>query len=382
MKATDTLIRLLTLPREQRETWLRGSSRSGKTFALMQLAAAWLRFGSAGNIIGGTILSVVRKHKAQLTVSALRDFERVLELTGFSPSRRYDEFTYRGRMVEFMGADDETKLKSRGRDHLIVNELTELDYPEYSQLAIRTPGKIFADYNPVFGSWVQYAEPQKNVLRFTMEDNAALSSLQREAVAKQFAPGSHWYISLVEGEYAAPEGLCIPSWSTYAALPSYVEREVRPVGGIDFGSVDPTAIVITWREGDNVYAKEDFYKPTASNAVIAAHMDPATLYMADSSAPNVIHDLRTTYGLRIATARKGPDSIIAGLRKINGLNIFVHEQSHNLKRELSSYVFAKEGFKGPDHAIDALRYALDTRKTSQGLNQGPLISSNDYGRIY
>jgi phage terminase large subunit len=52
-------------------------------------------------------------------------------------------------MVEFMGADDEQKIRGRKRDILYCNEANELKYnEEFFQLLIRTEYKTFIDFNP------------------------------------------------------------------------------------------------------------------------------------------------------------------------------------------------------------------------------------------
>jgi len=52
-------------------------------------------------------------------------------------------------MVEFIGADDEQKLRGGKRDILYCNEANELSYDqEFFQLLIRTSYKVFIDFNP------------------------------------------------------------------------------------------------------------------------------------------------------------------------------------------------------------------------------------------
>ena len=52
-------------------------------------------------------------------------------------------------MVEFFGADDEQKIRGRGRDILYCNEANELRYDqEFHQLLMRTTYKIIIDFNP------------------------------------------------------------------------------------------------------------------------------------------------------------------------------------------------------------------------------------------
>jgi phage terminase large subunit len=51
--------------------------------------------------------------------------------------------------VEFIGADDQQKLRGAKRTFLYCNEANELNYKkEFFQLLIRTQRKTFIDFNP------------------------------------------------------------------------------------------------------------------------------------------------------------------------------------------------------------------------------------------
>ncbi|CAG6006301.1 phage terminase, large subunit [Streptococcus pneumoniae] len=89
--------------------------------------------------------------------------------------------------------------------------------------------------------------------------------------------------------------------------------------------------------------------------------------IADSAELRLIEELRSEHGIsRIKESRKGKDSIMAGVSKLQGYAIYVHPDCKNIMDEFYSYCYQrdKEGnwLNKPEdknnHLMDALRYSL------------------------
>ncbi len=81
---------------------------------------------------------------------------------------------YNGSYIELFGLEDEGKARGPGRDILFVNEANLISKTLFDQLAMRTTGKIFLDWNPAdFNSWVyELADDEKNKkIHSTYKDN-------------------------------------------------------------------------------------------------------------------------------------------------------------------------------------------------------------------
>ena len=81
------------------------------------------------------------------------DFEDILKAegwySGIDHNKTKKQYRYGKRLVEFIGADDEQKLRGAKRNILYCNEANELEYKqEFFQLLMRTENKIFLDFNP------------------------------------------------------------------------------------------------------------------------------------------------------------------------------------------------------------------------------------------
>ena len=57
-------------------------------------------------------------------------------------------------IIEFFSASDMAKVHGPRRDILYINECNHIKHDVYIQLAIRTRGTIFLDYNPTNPFWV------------------------------------------------------------------------------------------------------------------------------------------------------------------------------------------------------------------------------------
>jgi phage terminase large subunit len=167
---------------------------------------------------------------------------------------------------------------------------------------------------------------------------------------------------------------CIPYWETFREW-----REDEPdytLFGLDFGtSPDPNALVETSVYGNDVYVKEHIYKTEMFNEELSDAIKEAIVnsredemyVVADHAQKQNIKEL-AKLGIYVIKCKKGPGSIEGGLQKLRSMNIFVHEESNNLQKELNNYHYVhKTNLLGErkivpidkdNHLIDAFRYSL------------------------
>jgi len=364
MKASPLYIQTIQACSHNREVWLRGSTRSGKSFVLAQVASLWLLNGNVGaHTIRNGVLSVVRKTMPALTVSLMRDFTACCDALNFSPARTYNTFTYQGRVVEFFSIDDPSKVKSRKRDILLINELPELAHTDYLELTARTKYFTLADFNPTWGSWVQDAEKTKCVIPSRWQDNPFLSS--EEVAAIEALRNTSLWSELGEGLYSPPSGLVYTHWELYDTLPDDIGMFTNPSGGLDFGINDPTAGIAVWIKDKTIYAKELFYGSNLTTEQIADLLSQhADIVFYHDHEPRTAQELRS-YGVHnITRATKGKNSITSGIQAIKTRRLFIHKDSHNLINELRSYCFEASSNVPKDkdnHLLDALRFVINSK---------------------
>jgi phage terminase large subunit len=85
------------------------------------------------------------------------------------------------------------------------------------------------------------------------------------------------------------------------------------------------------------------------------------MVIADTSEPRLTAGIAAA-GVNIQKADKSPDSVINGLKDMQDYQIVVTPESHNLKRELRTYVWNDKKSSTPvdanNHALDAARYCF------------------------
>lgn len=153
--------------------------------------------------------------------------------------------------------------------------------------------------------------------------------------------------------------------------------------GLDFGFThDPTALVacLINNETNKIYVFDEAYQTGLITRQVADLIKTKgyskTTIIADSAEPRLIEELKSEHGLRrIKASRKGKDSIMAGVSKLQGYQIIVHPDCTHIMDEFYSYCYQqdKEGnwLNKPEdknnHLMDALRYALQCVETKKWL---------------
>ena len=162
-----------------------GGSRSGKTYSIIQLLCGIAKQKP------NTRISIVSHSLPHIKRGAFRDFKTIMEDCGWwhEEEFRYTDFVYEfsnGSYIELFGLEDEGKARGPGRDILFVNEANLISKVLFDQLAMRTTGAIFMDWNPAeFNSWVYDIadNPKNKKIHSTYLDNIYnLSPVQVEYI--------------------------------------------------------------------------------------------------------------------------------------------------------------------------------------------------------
>jgi len=355
----------------------RGGTRSSKTWSLNQLCALWLISGNYGNgmYVSEGVWTTVRKYRTNLDGTVIRDFEDILKVEGWYNSVDHNktkkQYRYGKRLVEFIGADDEQKLRGAKRNILYCNEANELEYKqEFFQLLMRTENKIFLDFNPDDEQiWINQELEIKRaaevndveVIVSNYKNNTFLpKSLIKEIEYLKETDKEFWKIYGL-GEYGNISGLVYENVKYVDTMP-----DCKLVAyGLDFGySIDPSACVAVYRKDDELYLKEIIYERELTNQDLAKRLRPIIgrdEVICDSAEPKSIEEIYRL-GLNAKPATKGRDSILNGIDILKRFKINVVSSS-NLRREFRTYKWAtdKNGNSlqkpiGQDHLLDALRY--------------------------
>jgi phage terminase large subunit len=371
---TTALKKLLRL--KKRIKVVRGGTSASKTFSILPI------------LIDRAIktpdleISVVSESIPHLRRGALKDFLKIMMALGRYNDNQFNKSTLKytfvnGSYIEFFSVDQPDKLRGARRNVLYVNECNNVDFDSYYQLAIRTSGEIWLDYNPSSLFWVDrelLTQDDVDFITLTYLDNEALSETIVKEIesAKEKAKTSsyweNWWQVYGLGQTGSLEGVCIPEWQeinlpTEARLLCY---------GMDWGySNDPTSLIAMYKYNDAYIFDELIYQKGLLNSDISDLLKTNgvnDIVYADSAEPKSIAELNS-YGHNVLPVSKGRDSIVYGLNLINQNKVYVTSRSKNLINELQNYIWMvdKQGNKlnkpidAYNHAIDAMRYAMTSQ---------------------
>ncbi|MBG0782031.1 MAG: PBSX family phage terminase large subunit [Bacteroidales bacterium] len=350
-----------------------GSSRSGKTYSILQLLILVKAFQEKD-----AIFTIVRKTLPSLKASAMRDFFEILKNEDLYDERHHNKtentYTLNGNLFEFVSLDQPQKKRGAKRTFLFINEANELTLEDWVQLSIRTEKQIFLDYNPSMEEhWIYDVVLPREDCTFIQSTYLDNKDFLPEEVVKEienlkYVDENYWRVYGL-GLPGQIKGLVFTNWEQVETFPQ--ESDCKwIVYGMDFGfSNDPTALIKVGLCGGELYLDELIYNRGLTNQDIAGWMGELGLKWEDEviadNQPKCIYEIKKE-GFQVKATFKGKDSILAGIDVLKRYKMKVTKRSVNLIRELKNYKW-REDQAGKatnipidkfNHGIDAVRYAV------------------------
>ncbi|MCL6458058.1 MAG: PBSX family phage terminase large subunit [Gorillibacterium sp.] len=369
-----------------------GGSSSGKSYSLAQRTVLDVLKGR-NYLIVRNVLNTIKRSVFNEVVKAISSF-KLSEYFQINKSDFVITCLLNNRQILFAGLDDPEKIKSiTPIDGVItdvwVEEATECDYKAVKQLDKRLRGRskfkkrLTLSFNPIlqdhwlyteyFGIWddsKSYVEVSDvSILKTTYKDNSYLTA--DDIAALENETDSYYYNVYTLGNWGVLGAVIFKNWRVedLSGLRSTFDK-IRH--GLDFGFADdPNALVDMYynKSRKRLFIFGEEYASDLTNDEIAEMVKPHVgqrVVTCDSSEPKTIKELRLR---RINTigAKKGPGSIEAGIRFLQGLEIIIGTNCPNTKAEFGKYKWRED--KGgnvlpipvdkDNHLIDAIRYALE-----------------------
>jgi len=352
-----------------------GGTSAGKTIGIL----IWLISQAAD--YPGTEISVVSETIPHLRRGAIKDFIKIMRsFPGQFKDENYNKssLTYtftNGSYIEFFSADQDMRLTGARRDILYLNEANNVSWEAYHQLAIRTRGIIWIDYNPTNEFWVHtelMKDPDVEILILTYKDNESISeSIKHEIeAARDKAVDSpywaNWWRVYGLGQIGKTEGLIYNNWTQIndVEFPNNQDQYFA----IDWGFTNsPTVLVRIVIIKDCVYVKEEIYQTGLSNAELIRLMQGVgirrELIIADSENPKDISELSTA-GFNVKGSIKFPGYVCKAIEMLQSKKLYVTKSSVNIIKELRAYSwiydkrvnkYINTPVKEFDHALDAIK---------------------------
>lgn len=382
---------------------LQGSTRSGKTYSVLQYI--WDNIEA----FNGMKYTVTRQSMPTLKGTVLPDFQEIGYARGIYSKKDHNLsdsiYRYNGNEVDFFGAEDEEKVRGRKRNLLYMNEAPELGWEIVKQLLWRTEDIIILDYNPSYAeSWVYdniLTRDDCAFLKTTYKDNPFLTKGQIDEIEWMRINSPDDYKIYGLGERGEIKGQIYNNWRKIKdkAFPLDARAFV-----IDFGfSQDPAVIAQFKHEGQTIYAKSLVYEIGLDNIDLMIHLffngaNDSSIIIADGAEPKAISEIRNgrrfernyveekaanlgfefrskdhvqslmdrlRKGFYVNPAIKGPDSVRNGIQKVRQYEVLLTEGSTQAWSEYTKYKYKMDPHTGKttrvpidadNHFADTLRY--------------------------
>lgn len=315
------------------------------------------------------------------------------------------EITYipTGQKILFRGLDDPLKVTSITVDsgclcRLWIEEAYEitkeddfnrLDESIRGQLPEGMYHQVVLTFNPWSDRhWLKkrfFDTPNPNVLAMTTNYRCNEFLSQSDLLLfEEMKKNPRRYAVAGEGDWGVVDGLVYENWKEQVFDTSEITRRttVKSAFGLDFGYTnDPSAFIclLVDETAREIYVFDEMYQKGMSNDDIGEELlrrgYSKERIRADSAEPKSIAYLRKKYLRRIRAAKKGADSIMAGVTLIQDYTIIIHPSCVNFITEISNYTWATDKFDnkinkpGDDfnHLMDAMRYAMEDFDGRKGI---------------
>jgi phage terminase large subunit len=364
---------------KNRKKVIQGGTSAGKTFGIIPILIDYAIKHPM------TEISIVSESYPHLRRGAMKDFLKIMMMTNRFVPDRWNKTGSRYRFhnksyIEFFSVDQEQKVRGARRNVLYVNEANNIDFETYNQLAIRTDGDIYLDYNPTAEFWAHTEvmdEDDADFIILNYKDNEALSEQIINEIEKAREKGKtsdywkNWWNVYGLGRIGSLQGTVFPDFEEID-----MPEDARLLYyGCDFGySTSKFAVLGVYNWNGRKVLKEFVYKNDLTNqqgalALKDAGYERGVVY-CDSAEPKSIKEMQLE-GIQAVKCDSKQDIRGFAIQSLNQDRFYVDKNSKNLIDELRYYVYDKKTGRPKktekDHLMDALLYAIGSGDKYNGI---------------
>ena len=308
------------------------------------------------------ITTIVSDTYDNLKDGAIADCKMLYEAAGLDWDANYNktekDLKHFGGVIQFRYVSDVKKQagKSKRRGKLYINEANKIGWEVASTYIGRTHGDTYIDFNPDFEFWCHTEVPKlkdakgnsiSEQIIVTFKDNEKCPDSEINYIESR-RDNKEWYRIYGLGQTGYYSDRQIYNYE-FSDIPDDAKRIES---GMDFGvSPDPTILIDVFQKGSNLYVDERF----CMNNLLPEKLDGAVrmsivdeldevqhtkghLIIADSAGATEIRDIRK-HGYNIRGVKKLSGSVMQGINKLRGYNLFITSTSTNMKKGIEKYHF-------------------------------------------
>lgn len=332
-----------------------GGSSSSKTYSIMQLLCHRA-------IENKWTIDVVAQTWPSLERGPIRDFKELLSDSPLLRAVLVDHtlskgpFKFKnGSQISFMVAPDMQKAKSGKRDILFINEANGLTFDIANELIMRAKQEVFIDYNPNAQFWVHKEYVGLPTADFIISNFTHNKYIPKNSLDNIMSFKRKWELTGSTswrnkwrvyglGLTGVTEGTIFDNVVSCPFFP-LAAKHVRY--GLDFGFKNNyTALSKIGVYNKAVYLKEIIYEQKLNSFQLADRLEligisKQSKIIADSANDEAITILQAK-GWNVVPAKKGNDSVKAGIELLQSLPLFLTADSANWWTEVDNYKYQQD----------------------------------------
>ena len=347
-----------------------GGAGSSKSYSIAQLLIQ--------RLIKGRKIGICRKTFPALRMTALQLFIDLLKDYGIyredNHNKTNNTYSHNKGMIQFFSLDDPEKIKSADFNDIWMEEANEFNFEDYTIMKLRLrspvtngqPNQMLLSLNPSDANgWIPTKLLKDSSVEFihsTFEDNPYLSEEYIKTITDLINQDENFYKIYALGEWGLLQRRIYINYKVIPQLPDM--SEAKWGYGLDFGLVNPSALLKVYLLNGQWYLEERLYKSGLTNKDIIeflSHEDKGDIY-ADPSAKQMIEEIFRA-GYNIYEAHR---DVKDGIDLCQRQTLSIPESSVNLIKEIQSYQWKEdkdgnvltEPIKFNDHLMDDMRYAI------------------------
>jgi len=372
-----------------------GSMGSSKTFSILMILINHCLLTPNVSII------IATKELTKLRMTCIKDFVSIMNFFNVFKRDNFKagvNYTFdNGSVMRFIGLDREDLGKGLRSDVVFINEANKISYEAFRELTSRTK-VVYLDYNPNSLFWVHsnvIDRKDASFVKLTYKDNEAcpqgeineILSYKERGYDKNGNVINEYFANRYQvyglGEIGSVEGKIYNNWKeiSYADFESI---DARTIIGLDFGLVDPFALIECKYVDGNLYINELNYESeneirkrfNARELKIIGEDGLVTWLfrklnisqdldvICDNNRRRRLLSLRDAGWERAVATKKFAGSIMDGIGIVQSINVYYTSTSENIKMEYLNYCWKQDRngvtFEEPtdlyNHLHDCIRY--------------------------
>ena len=328
---------------------------SSKTYSIMQLICTMA-------IEQRLTIHIVGQDFPNLYIGPIADLKtliadsEILRACLRNPNLDKGPFKFKnGSIIKFVTVQTQQDAKSGKRDVLFINEANGLSYDIAFELIARRKKKVFIDFNPNARFWVHYelvGQPDVDFIISNFTHNQFLPEKIKDQIFQwkekyERTRSVYWknkWMVYGLGKTGSVEGVVFDDINYTNFFPLAAKHVTY---GLDFGfKNNHTALVKLGYYNKAMYGKEILYEQKLNSFQLAERLLAIGITKNDKIIADPANDEAITIlqskGFNIVPAKKGADSIKAGIELIQAVPLFLTNDSHNWQQEAENYKYKKD----------------------------------------